>query len=418
MATAGDTSWNKRAGPVFKYGLATGFALVLLGGVSLGLMLTNLFLEMLVVCAGLGIILGAFGSTASVKIPIQGATLAGVAAIAVALFMVLLTQLDDRYMRVKLGGDIENAAVEFVGDQSYLGAYRGTHRTHDFIVFGKEIKRKRLNVFITLANETEFHFECISPKILRPHLATGDTVEWSFQLPDGDDGKPRIIDVESGLVIAEDVGDCRVPGNADLAAASGASLLSSVFGMPLSAHAQSAGSGDISSLMNQLESGTSYVRRRARSSLASIGLPIVVPVLQRLSAPGISYRLRLGLVVALTEMMRSNEGPRAQIIAMINTGDIDRLVAAAADKDRTLRVYASEFLADLSDPRAIPPALNRARTASADGRFNLLLIVKKAIPNVQRPGLRSSYARQAAAMKHPNAPKTNKLIGSIEALAK
>lgn len=421
MAAASDSGWNKRAGPVFKYGLATGFALVLLGGLSLGLSLTNLFLEMLVVCAGLGVILGAFGSTASLKIPVQGATLAGVAAIAVALFMVLLAQLDDRYVRVKLGGDVENAAVEFVGDQNYLGAYRDTHRTHDFIVFGKEIKRKRLNVFITLADKSEYHFECISSNVLRPHLATGATVEWSFQMPVGDDGRPRIVDVESGSPIADDVGDCRVRDSVEFASASSEAPAISAPDVFTTARAQTANSADnkkIRKLINQLESDTSHVRRRARSSLASIGTAIVVPVLRRLSDRTISYRLQLGLIVALAEMMRDAKKDRKEIIAMISQDDLRRLVDASADRDRTLRIHASEFLFDLGDPRAIPLAFGRMQTASTNGRYNLLLIVKGAVPHVAQRSQRASIARQASALAAGDTPKTNKLIKSIEALAK
>lgn len=421
MTADSDSGWNKRAGPVFKYGLATGFALVLLGGLSLGLSLTNLFLEMLVVCAGLGVILGAFGSTASLKIPVQGATLAGVAAIAMALFMVLLAQLDDRYVRVKLGGDIENAAVEFVGDQNYLGAYRETHRTHDFIIFGKEIRRQRLNVFITLADKTEFHFECINSNVLRPHLATGATVEWLFQIPAGEAGRPRIVDVDSGSPIAEDVGDCRIRGSADFASVDAGSPVISAPDVFTTAQAQTRNSADekkIRRLIGQLESDTSHVRRRARSSLASIGLPIVAPVLRRLSVRTISYRQRLGLIVALAEMMRDNKRARGDIIAMVDQNDLRRLIDAAADRDRTLRIHASEFLFDLGDPRAIPLAFDRMQTASPDGRYNLLLIVKGAIPHVAQRNQRASFARQATAFKAGNTPKTNKLIKSIEALAR
>ncbi len=421
MATTSDSGWNKRAGPVFKYGLATGFALVLLGGLSLGLSLTNLFLEMLVVCAGLGVILGAFGSTASLKVPVQGATLAGVAAIAVALFMVLLAQMDDRYVRVKLGGDIENAAVEFVGDQNYLGAYRETHRTHDFIVFGKEIRRKRLNVFITLADNSEYHFECISSEVLRPHLATGNTVEWSFQMPVGDDGRPRIVDVDSGSPIADDVGDCRARGSTDFVSASPGSPIVSAPDVFTTAQAQTTNPADdkkIRRLINQLESDTSHVRRRARSSLASIGPQIIAPALRRLSDRTISYRLQLGLIVALAEMMRDYKKDRSEIIAMIGQDDLRRLVDASADRDRTLRIHASEFLFDLGDPRAIPLAFGRMQTASPNGRYNLLLIVKGAVPHVAQRNQRASFARQASSFKAGNTPKTNKLIESIEALAR
>ena len=85
--------WNRRAGPIFKYGLSVGFILILLGGLSLNLSLTNVVLEILVVCSGLSIILGAFGSTAKVTIQGQSTVLVGVAAVAVALFGHLMLTL-------------------------------------------------------------------------------------------------------------------------------------------------------------------------------------------------------------------------------------------------------------------------------------------------------------------------------------
>lgn len=76
---------------------------------SLHLSLTSTVVEMRVVCAGLSIILGAFGSTATVTIPSQSIIFVGVAAMAVALFMLLLGQMDDRDVRVNIGGDMDGA---------------------------------------------------------------------------------------------------------------------------------------------------------------------------------------------------------------------------------------------------------------------------------------------------------------------
>ena len=120
--------WNCRAGPIFKYGLAVGFTLIVLGGLSLNLSLTNVFLEILVVCAGLSIILGAFGSTAKVTIPGQSMVLVGVAAVAVALFVLLMREMDDRYVHVQIGGDVKGSKIDFVGDQSYLGSFLESER--------------------------------------------------------------------------------------------------------------------------------------------------------------------------------------------------------------------------------------------------------------------------------------------------
>lgn len=413
---------NRRAGPVFKYGLAAGFALILLGGFSLSLALTNTFLEMLVVCAGLGVILGAFGSTASVSIPIQGITLGGVAAIVVALFIVLLAQLDDRYVLVKIGGPLKDADVQLVGDDNYLGAYREELRTHEFIILGKEIKLKKLKLFITLPNQIEIPFECIDSKVLRPHLATGKTIEWSVRLPTNEEENPSIYDMESGKVVAENSGGCGIQSNRklDVITLDETSQFATLFGIISTAFAQS----DITSLdleiqaqTERLESGTSYVRRGARSALAAQGIRVIEPLLKRLSKEPLSYRLRLGMIVALTEMMRENKQHRTEIIKLIKLADLERLADAAGDNDRTIRIYASEFLYDLGDPRVIPLAFDRFQSASMNGRYNILLVIKGAVPFASDDE-QAYVISKITALKSAKTPKINTLIDSIVHLAK
>ena len=412
---------SKRTGPVFKYGLAAGFALILIGGVSLSLSLTFAFLEILVVCAGLGIVLGAFGSTASVSIPTQAITLGGVAVIAVALFVILLDRLDNRYVLVSIGGDVKNAEVEFVGDQNYLGAFQSSLGTHDFVVFGNEIKRTQLRVHITLEDQTEFPFDCIkSLRHLRHHLATGKTIEWSFQLPREESGKPTIRDSE-GKVIAEDVGGCTLQANAlpDSSQLDRGWRLGSMFGFFSTAFAQPVDEVIGTALpqhVMDLESATSHVRRQARTDIAALGTSIVEPLLDQLSQDELSYRLRLGIIVSLTEMMRENKNRRKEIIDMIDVEDLERLVDAAADEDRTTRVYASEFLFDLGDPRAIPVALERIPSASVNGRYNVLFAVKGAVPYVpdlEQVGLITELDK----LKSGDTPDTNELIESIARVA-
>ena len=104
--------WNGRIGPVFYLGLITGFALILIGGAALRFSLTCTLLEILIVCSGLGIILGAFGSVASINMPVQGIALTGVAAISVALFYMLLGTMSDKYMRVNIDADIGSVLSE------------------------------------------------------------------------------------------------------------------------------------------------------------------------------------------------------------------------------------------------------------------------------------------------------------------
>lgn len=414
--------WNRRAGPVFKYGLIVGFALVLLGGLSLGLSLTNAFLEILVVCAGLSIILGAFGSTATVSLPGQSITLVGVAALAVALFIVLLSQMDDRYVRVKISGDVQGATMDFEGDRKYLGAFQG--RTYDFLILGKNIERDIMALYISLPDGgIEKPFACIRAKEVRPYLASGKTIEWSYNR-----AEDVLTDPVSGRIIAS-LGDCytqRRRSEEDRGADPEAtprsrpeadnekpsfSWLELLFA---DAWAQSTPSFGASTaqLLELLESDTSYVRRGARDQLAALGIDAVPNLLQHLERHSNSYRARLGVIVALTEMMRENKSHRVEIARKIEDHQLALLIDAAGDEDRTIRIYASEFLYDLGDPRSIALALEAMRDTSPNGRYNLLLVTKGAIP-YSSAAQRATLARELPDLKAANTPKTNQLIESV-----
>ncbi|SIS68227.1 hypothetical protein [Insolitispirillum peregrinum] len=136
-------------------------------------------------------------------------------------------------------------------------------------------------------------------------------------------------------------------------------------------------------LLIQLDSPDLSTRRAARSAMARMGTGLVRPATAELLAPDLSYRERLGLMVALTEMLRGNKGERANIASAIETASLAQFLKMATDADRTLRIYAGEFLSDLGDPRVfeLVPSIWPSVT-SDDGRFNLALTMKGAAPYV------------------------------------
>jgi hypothetical protein len=142
---------------------------------------------------------------------------------------------------------------------------------------------------------------------------------------------------------------------------------------------------------------------------------VVVPLLKKLGEQPLTYRSRLGVLVALTEMMRQKKASRTEFIARIKEEDLLRLLDAATNGDRTVRIYASEFLYDLGDPRTISLALQQVGSASENGRYNLLLVIKGAVPFVS---LQQKYevAKRVESLKSGSTPKTNELIDSIIAL--
>lgn len=417
---AGAMDWHQRAGPVFKFGLATGFALVVLGTLAIKLAMLNSLVGILVICAGLGIILGAFGSTVTVSIPVQSVTVVGVAGITVFLFSMLIDKLEERYVRVTIGGDVGDAQVEFVGDRNYLGAFQKSERFYDFIIFGSEIKHPFLSLYVTTADKREFLFECISRDAIAPQLASGGTVSWKFYKAKG-----VLINTLDGKRIA-DIGQC---GEQVMQRTSwlesGLAILTSW--LP-SAHAQTqaqqqaparlqAQSRSYGTYFEQFNSNTSHVRRTARSSLANEGVPAVEPLLTNFAEGNDSYQTRLGTVVALTEMIRKNKSMRTDIIGKISDSDLRRLTDAVTDEDKTIRVYASEFLYELGDPRIIDSVLQKYPKASEDGRYNLLLVLKGAMP--YSSGMQRREAAQfASRVKAEAPPKTSALAQTVADLAR
>jgi hypothetical protein len=136
----------------------------------------------LVLCAGLGILFGAFGSTATLKY--KGAVIAGVAAIAIALLYVVATLTNTQPTFGKITGNIKGADIAVEGDKVYPGTMGRT--AYDFVVLENELKRPAFNVFVTFraltpdAEDEEIPFRNIKKKYIEKFLGSGKHIEWSF----------------------------------------------------------------------------------------------------------------------------------------------------------------------------------------------------------------------------------------------
>jgi len=170
-------------------------------------------------------------------------------------------------------------------------------------------------------------------------------------------------------------------------------------------------------IITELESDDTGVRRNARSALASGGLEAIDALLIELrpDAGSRSYRMQLGSAVALTEFLRSDKSQRQTLSTHLIQDDINWLVSLSGHQDRTLRVYASEFLYDLGDPRVVAPAVARFSDASDDGKYNLALVLKGAAPFV--PQTKSAIVRrQLSELRSNKYPKTTALLNDAIAL--
>lgn len=91
------------------------------------------------------------------------------------------------------------------------------------------------------------------------------------------------------------------------------------------------------------------------------------------------------------------------------------MVAAAGDPDRTIRVFATEFLFDLGDGRSVSLALDQIANADENGRFNLLFVVKGAIQELGESD-RAEAEQRLLQIDLENAPKTKSLVDQVISL--
>lgn len=92
--------WQQRAGPVFYWGIATAFALIIGGALASYLTLVTQVLSNLLFVSGISLILGAFGSTEVVNLTGKGVTLTGVAATVLMLNYLVSIQGQNRHVLV------------------------------------------------------------------------------------------------------------------------------------------------------------------------------------------------------------------------------------------------------------------------------------------------------------------------------
>lgn len=399
---------GERIVPIFWSALTVGIVLAGVGLASLSLQFVGTTTGQLVLCSGLGIVFGAFGSTATINY--KGVVVTGVAAIAIVLLLVVDRLIEDDYVQLEISGDIEGAQVEVVGDENYLGAPR--ERAHAFIIIGREIRHNHLFVSISLppagdeTTESEYLFECVRKEEVEPYLGSGQVIQWRF-----DKDAAQLLETGKHRKIA-DVGSC--PRTAQAVPERALSERRWLAGLSLGviADAWAAEDVDIPTLIRNLEASSSYLRRKARDALAGQGLEALRSMLDRLAQDEVSYRARLGIIVAMTEFLRENKDRKDEVSATMSEADLGRVLDAATHKDRTLRVYASEFLYDLGDPRSVGALFERFDAADDNGKYNLLVVLDGAYPYLD-DAARAEVGITLAGLRPAVGPKTKQLIDRI-----
>lgn len=395
-----EPGWSE---PIFRAGLFVGCGLLVVGLACDGLSFVTSTVATLVTCSGLGIVFGAFGSTAVIRY--KGVVIAGVAAVAIALLLVVDHIRRERLVRLEIDGDVKGARLELFGESAYPGADQ-SGRSFEFFILGNAITKERLSLIVTLptshpetdgADPREIAFDCIPSTAISKFIGAGKTLQWRF---DKDD---ELLTGVDGKSIAS--GPCPEGGTSRPS-------FSLLDGFQVVGEAFAQGVEDVHELLADLESDSAAVRRAARTRLAEHFPAAIAPIMASWERQPESYRLRLGVCVALTEYLREHMRERRNISALLTDSQLELLVTAAGDPDRTLRVYASEFLYDLGDRRTIAIAARRFEGASDDGRYNLIVALQGVAPDLS-PSDREALDSLLERWQPMTGPRTQQLIAQV-----
>lgn len=342
--------------------------------------------------AGIAIILAAFGGQATVR----GRTFvfAGVAGIAAALIWFLdwseqkhVTEKSRSYAQGWIGGvPVGKYKVSLKFGTRALGYHSSENKQFQFVAFKSQILGKVATVEILGGDNpdtSEFNDLIIESACFEPWIGREEPIDWSYDAV-------RNVIVENGTsrAIGARLGQPTEPCMTDIevsAAARQAPRLAHAAWMTSTAFAEEQQQqigplveqkfsplteAEIDQAFTDLSSDDSDVRRGARDILSSAtpeNIPQIMERLRRSQNIG-AYRIRLGVSVALAEMLRRDKSQAERI--KLEPADIDILLEFASAGDRTLRVYAAEFLFDLAYPEVTKKALERAARVSTDSSFD------------------------------------------------
>ena len=389
------------AGTLVQVAFPTQGSAVLVGAVVLGLILVaagllaktmaqNLDVQSNVcLAAGIGLILAAFGGQANVKF--GGIVLVGVAGI-VGFLLWWLADQD----RLKFDREVAIFSRDsFVSGRIALDPHQfgiipekkfyisEGNNYFDFAVRLADVKKGFTSLAITRVSKALPSCEqpaedCQVPFVIPSALflaAEKEPIYWSFQeskMAFYDGANQRVFGLDIPLVEPLQTGEASLPSFFSMAA----------YAQEVTADAPVEAVVDpaLAVALAQLQSEDADERRRARSDLANGPVQWAKPIADELLKDEDIYRVQLGTLVALAEMLREKKESAQSVRAALDTTHLQALVAASANSDRTVRIYAGEFLYDLADPRTLLPTLNLANTVTdANIKYSLLFVASSAI---------------------------------------
>lgn len=363
-----------KASVVFYAAIGLGVVLICLPTVFRSYFVVNGTHSNLVLCIGAALVLAAFGGQATIRV--GSFILAGVAAIAFGLFWTLEKKTDSLFLKGTVYA-FDYVAYESMDttQRSVLGKIvrnrdNPKRSSYEFVVFKKDIDTQKIEIALTQSDTKREQVLSVD---------VGD-MEWAFGNPrklEWDLVQVTVENNERVLTLRERFRNKEVAREAiEGPQRQGSGLNWPALGLRLtsSAMAQSAPNAvEIKLNLERLKSDDTGVRRDARDALSTTPVDAIPTIMQTFREQYNDYRIRLGVTVALTQMLRLDKSKNRAISEKLVEPDVALLVDAVGDPDRTVRVYATEFLFDLGDPRASQMAIRRAAsTKDESARYNWL----------------------------------------------
>lgn len=328
----------------------------------------------LLLCLGVGLVLAAFGGQATVRI--GGIIMAGVAAVTLGLFIYLQYESRNLILQGTIEGfDYETYKKLAIQKELILGRTVPKDNLkksqYEFVIFKKNIDDITF-VTVALARRDKQKPE---ERELRVHKcnferAFGGSQKLEWELREEGEDPDRIltlVNIPNNKTIARE-GELTLGECATTRTPIGPILINAAF-------AQERSDIDVPLMLERLKNDDTATRRGARDALSQAPVEDIPTIMETFRKKDVSYREKLGICVALAEMLRADKHRADAIRSKLNDADLNLMLDAAGDPDRTVRVYAAEFLYDLEDTRTTKLAIPRAAETSDDNaRYNWVLV--------------------------------------------
>jgi hypothetical protein len=410
-------AFPQQATIVFAAALVLGFLLIGLPTIFRTYFAVNGTQANLVLCIGAGLVLAAFGGQARVQI--GRIMMAGAAGIALGLFAYLQYNVQQQFLMGTIS-DYDSQKYESLHISSakpLLGVViinndNLVRSKYDFFIRRSDIEQKTIDISLVTRDKDP---ETKAKKEIALFVHVKD-VEWAF-------GEQRRVEWQ---IKSKTVGGDKVVALYDkiferfISDETMASLppqrKPTYFAwslIPVGAALAKENEVDVSVLLERLSADDTDLRRSARDGLSTVPITALPPIMAFFKKNFSEYRIKLGICVALAQMLRTDKSKGKAISDRLTPEDLGLLLDAAGDPDRTVRSYATEFLFDLGDPRSVRLALNRAAIATDDkARYNWLFSTQDAWRKLS-PGERTELRQILENIKQQSGPQTRDLIDKL-----